>query len=149
VRPKFAKVQSTPSVKNLGAVVPQLPLPSKPIQAARRTSRVPLKLQRAPRSAQKVPPGGVNGLPVEDELLDELELLELELLEDELPGSGAEGQAPVTGIPSQVALPVVQSSVQSCSTASTRKEELGLRSTRLIWLLAGDVRLTSCNRQKP
>ena len=82
VRPKFARVQSTPSVNNLGAVMLQPPLPSKPMQAARRTSRVPLKLQRSPRFAQKVPPGGVNGLPVEDELLDELELLELEELDE-------------------------------------------------------------------
>jgi hypothetical protein len=82
-----------PSVKKPGEVMLQLPLPSKPIQAARRTSRVPLKLQNSFRLAQKLPPGGVNGVPLEDELdeelleLDEeLELEELEelLLEDEL-----------------------------------------------------------------
>jgi hypothetical protein len=45
-------------------------------------------------------------------LPDELELL---LEDEELPGNGAEGQAPVTGVPVQVALPVVQSSIQSFS----------------------------------
>jgi hypothetical protein len=64
----------------------QLPLPSKPIQAASRTSRVPLKLQNSFRFAQKLPPGGVNGVPLEDELLEELEVEELDELEleDEL-----------------------------------------------------------------
>jgi hypothetical protein len=55
-----------------------------------RTSSVPLKLQRASRFAQKVPPGGVNGgkplleALVEDELLAEVDELEL-LLEEPVP----------------------------------------------------------------
>src|SRR5687767_3546105 len=60
----------------------QLPLPSKPIHAARRTSREPLKLQNPFSSAQKVPPGGVNGVP-EDELEELLLDEELEELEDD------------------------------------------------------------------
>jgi hypothetical protein len=71
-------------VKKPGEVMPQLPLPSKPIQAVRRTSRVPLKPQNSFRFAQKVPPGGVNGVPLEDELDEELLELEELLLEDEL-----------------------------------------------------------------
>jgi hypothetical protein len=55
------------------------------------------------------------------ELLEELDELELLLDEDELPGSGAGGQPPMTGVPSQLALPVAQSSVQSFSRASTIK----------------------------
>jgi hypothetical protein len=88
VRPKLSGTQLTPFEKKAGAVMLQLPLPSKPIQAARRTSREPLKLQNSSRFAQKVPPGGVNGVPPEDELDEELleldeeeELLELEELE--------------------------------------------------------------------
>jgi hypothetical protein len=91
VSPKFASVQSTPSVKNRGWVIPQPPEllpPLKPKQAVRRTSSVPLKLQRSSRFAQKVPPDGVNGgkplldALVDDELLAEVD--ELELLLDEL-----------------------------------------------------------------
>jgi hypothetical protein len=72
----------TPFEKKAGAVMLQLPLPSKPVQAARRTSREPVKLQNSFRFAQRLPPGGVNGVPLEDEL----ELLELEelLLDEEL-----------------------------------------------------------------
>jgi hypothetical protein len=84
VSPKLSGTQFTLFEKKPGAVMLQLPLPSKPMQAARRTSREPLKLQTSFRFAQKVPPGGVNGVPLEDELDEELveELLELD--EEEL-----------------------------------------------------------------
>lgn len=54
------------------------------------------------------------------ELLLEEDELELLLEEDELPGRLV-GHSPVTGVPSQVPLPVVQSSVQTLFSASTMK----------------------------
>jgi hypothetical protein len=87
--------------------------------------------------------GWQGGKPPELELDDEL------LDEDELPGSGAVGQPPVTGVPVQVALPVSQLSVQSFSSTSTRKDVPAFRTTRLSWLLAGDVMLMGCHCHEP
>jgi hypothetical protein len=79
--------------------------------------------------------GWQGGKVLPEELLDELELDEELLLELELPGSGAVGQPPVTTVPPQVALPVLQSITHSWVRLSANTPVppvTGL--TRLIWL---------------